>query len=688
MKQNILSPRSHVVMAIIITLGILFGTQTASAKRTYTLTGDKIVTLTKPSNGWISWKITSLIPDTLHLYINITNYESALSITPTNKLDIFTDSNGQKIGQIFANYIGGSSRSGTSVIYITDFKETSDSIFINFKDDTFDPPILFDLYADDIKGTSYSETFFYHGDKPFTLPLKLRNDNGSPRDFKLSLENSTGAFTLDNSSVTVAGNTTKIINLTFEKGNSYMDSVSVVATAPNGKRDIVKVIAMDSSMAISNYVPNDTLYFLDQTIGTTKCGYLHIRNPNNFPITITTASWVGNGTNFKINTKISLPKIIAANSSDSVEICFTAPDIYGIVDVYELHLEYSAVGRKISASYCAAIASTKACFTINSKIPSIFNNNMAFESTIVGGYTDMNVTFTNNTDREITVTDVFHRPSNGKGSDFITIVSPTSFPVKIASGKEFDMTMRFAPTQDIYMMGFTWGLHLLAGSDSLCNLSETYYGYGYILNGNDTDAHTLFPSQLEVLPMKSEQNTSSKIFRFVNNGQTNVKVSGLSLRDGKHFSITSPKQSDLPITVNVGDHLDVELTFDANSNGFYTDSLIIVTDKALTSIPYHIQAVRTGVASVKSSSSDPVSITIVPNPATTTTIIHASGITTTSMEIFDVLGNSIATHSGSEWQFNTSESTRSLSAGSYFVRVSGFDSNGNPIVQTKRLVIR
>jgi hypothetical protein len=690
MKRNILSPRSGLLVTLLLLVSILSATSVSA--KSYKLNGDMYLSLNQPGNHY--WNLSDIVPDTLHLTIKLITTDKTLALYPSGNIVVAPDSNGQKYLGMVLTYSGNTAVVSTSYIVIDDNNGSFDSIIIQAQDDRFhnsSRPFHFFATAP-AKYTADSTMYFYYTQSKVTIPLQAANYSGSPINVTVGLANSTGNFSLDETSFTIGASGgavgTHNFQLNFERTTGHSEDSVIILMHGNGLTDTMRVLAIDSMREAIPYIPNDTLFFFDQTFGTTKCGYLHIKNPYNFPITITKFTWYGSGANFKSTTTWSLPKTIDANSSDSVDVCFTAPSTYGLVDAYELQIEYSGPGTNTATGAFAAIGTTKACFTLNTTVPAIFDNNHQFESTIVGGHTDMNLVYTNNTDREITVTDVFHKSQNGNGNDFLSVVSPSSLPVKIAAGKEFNVTLRFAPTQAIARMGFIWGLHLLAGSDSLCNLSETYYGYGYILTGDDTDAHTLFPSQMEVLPMQSEKNSTTKSFHFVNNGAVNLKVTGVALADGTHFTISSPKQSDLPITVKVGDALDVDLTFDANSNGFYTDSLIITTDKAATTIPYHIQAVRTGVAGVDMPIASPIVISIVPNPAETATTITTSGIEYPMMQLFDELGNNLGTRSAATWQLTVSGATCKLAAGNYFVRVSGIDTNGKPVVQTKRLVIR
>ncbi|HET9136840.1 MAG TPA: hypothetical protein VFO76_09390, partial [Candidatus Kapabacteria bacterium] len=391
MKRNILSSRSGLLM-ILLLLGSVLSATSVSAK-SYKLTGDRYLSINQPGNHY--WNLTDIVPDTLRLSIKLITTDKTLALYPSGNVVIAPDSNGQKYCGIVLTYSGNTAVVSTSYIVIDDGNGSFDSIIIQAQDDRFHNSTKpFHFYATGPGNyTQDSTMYFYFTQSKVTIPLQAANYSGSPIDVTIGLANSTGNFSLDETSFTIdapgGAVGTHNFQLNFERTAGHSEDSVIILMHGNGLTDTMRVLAIDSMREEVPYLPNDTLFFFDQTFGTTKCGYLHVRNPYNFAITISKLDWIGSGDNFKNTSTWSVPKTIEANSSDSLEVCFTAPSIYGMVDVYELHIKYSGPGTKTTTGAFAAIGTTKACFTLNTTVPAIFDNNHQFESTIVGGHTDM-----------------------------------------------------------------------------------------------------------------------------------------------------------------------------------------------------------------------------------------------------------------------------------------------------------
>ncbi len=84
-----------------------------------------------------------------------------------------------------------------------------------------------------------------------------------------------------------------------------------------------------------------------------------------------------------------------------------------------------------------------------------------------------------------------------------------------------------------------------------------------------------------------------------------------------------------------------------------------------------------------------VNVDLLPNPARDNVTILAKGLRIASVEIFDILGRSVARVSmNGSWKWNArTASGEKASAGVYIVRVSGRDENGRSVITSKRLVI-
>jgi hypothetical protein len=131
--------------------------------------------------------------------------------------------------------------------------------------------------------------------------------------------------------------------------------------------------------------------------------------------------------------------------------------------------------------------------------------------------------------------------------------------------------------------------------------------------------------------------------------------------------------------------MNVEVQVEADTNGFWQDSLIIVTEQGAKAQAYKVEAVRGATQFVNSSASlvSNASLSVSPNPAQGPVAIQVHGAARVNIDVLDLLGRSVAHVSGvSQWSW-----PGATDAGVYFVRASGVDLSGHTFTTTSRVVM-
>jgi hypothetical protein len=373
--------------------------------------------------------------------------------------------------------------------------------------------------------------------------------------------------------------------------------------------------------------------------------------------------------------------VIEGNSDHKINVCYTSPGHLNDQSVFQLQLEYNNGNGRSNQGYFAGIGSTPSCQILSPK--DILN----IEPAIPGGYTDATFSLTNNTDASMTLTGVTF--GSGTKSEYFSLTAPT-LPLPISGHATENLTVHFAPTQPINGQCIAHlGFSFTGTSDTGCTSLE-YMVVSTTLDPNDTDMIDLFPSQKQSLPIKSSTDKITKRFVFWNNSFVAVKVVSASITDGTHFRIVSTDPSSLPTVIQEGGRFSIDVEFDAGGGGFYSDELIIVTDHALVSQSFHLQAVRTGTADVKESGQAEAALTITPNPSQGDVNITVSNALIRQIAVYDVLGNVVAERANTAtWLWNGESNNGTASAaGTYFIRAEGVTTGGKTFVSTQKLLLR
>jgi hypothetical protein len=448
--------------------------------------------------------------------------------------------------------------------------------------------------------------------------------------------------------------------------------VYLSCSSPAVQHDTIHVIIHDTTAHVSTaelreYGDNVGAI----TPGDTACVTMVVKNTGNINVTVTSASIQSNEWHF--SSAPSFPVSLAVGDSLVFVACYSST-VWGEEGTTKIDVFYTDVDLNKGYMDGALFGNTKACLSVN---PS---DSVFYEDVIAGGFVEQDFYLKNNS----TAAQTIKERIENYDSTYQFYFSPNPFPVTIAAGDSVLVHSYFAPT----VAGHWDGADAFFTADSASPYCDGIF-MGLVaenvLSGTDTSHMLLYPSQTEVLPMSSTSQVFTKTFTFTNNLSNTEKVTSVSFANGTHFSVVSPTSSSLPITLTTNETMNVEVQVDADTNGFWQDSLIIVTEHGAVAQAYKVEAVRGATQFVNSSASlvSSASLSVSPNPAQGPVAIQVHGAARVNIDVLDLLGRSIAHVSGvSQWSW-----PGATDAGVYFVRASGVDLSGRSFTTTSRVVM-
>jgi hypothetical protein len=420
---------------------------------------------------------------------------------------------------------------------------------------------------------------------------------------------------------------------------------------------------------------------LGANIGDNVCGTVTIFNPdsNAQPITLTAITPASNSY-WSWSGLPSLPLTLQPGDSTTFTMCFAPGESYN----GQYHPDMITVSYSDTSGLTGSVEGTAYGAVYGSCLESLRSNSdsLKLDEVIYGGYVEATESFIIHSDTEL---------SAGSGVMYqggsVQVISP-SLPMRVHAGDSVKITFRVTPgsmDSSIYGLGLYYGyIPLYLGG---CTGEITFQGD---VTDSTSGALQLFSDQTELLALRSSTTTVTKTFDFVNSSGLPERVTSVSLANGSHFSITGYDPHAPVDTLYSNDQLGITLQFDANTTGFYQDSLTIVTEAGLSTPVIHrfnVEAIReasSGVTLITMTS--PVDVTLSPNPTQGLVSISIGNAARAQVEVFDLLGSKLANVpnvSTSSYTWNAGN----LPNGIYIVRASGTDENGNTFVISKRLVL-
>jgi hypothetical protein len=178
--------------------------------------------------------------------------------------------------------------------------------------------------------------------------------------------------------------------------------------------------------------------------------------------------------------------------------------------------------------------------------------------------------------------------------------------------------------------------------------------------------------------------------KITNNSGHRVKIDGISLKHGVHFteSLSSP-DSTIPFYLADKGSIIVRITLTESIPGDYQDTLSVGSEQGITNTLYAIDATlkTLGVAM-----SQPKSfiMTANPNPSHSQVVFNFEGVRSANVEVLDLMGRVVASANniGSEWRWNGQNANGEIApTGFYIVRATAKTLAGESVTSSTRIVI-
>lgn len=309
---------------------------------------------------------------------------------------------------------------------------------------------------------------------------------------------------------------------------------------------------------------------------------------------------------------------------------------------------------------------------------------------LFNGTVEKTITLTNNrySEKVISSADMTMDVSN-----FAFVGNP--FPLTLAPISSQTVTIAFTPNQVDPIVKYRYAAEVVFNSSNpdsggCDNVKLTLVGLA-TLPTTPADVTPLFPDKEYFLGMTGKAPTFSQDFYFVNNGATNIKVTGIALTNpSSEFQITDIKPTVvLPFTLLPNDQMTVRVTFTPSKPGkVFFNNLMITTEAALQAITFPLQGMQTeATADVREEGKDIVTVSLSPNPTTDKVSLAVGGLRSFSYEILSVLGT--------RHLYNSEGTSRELdlrplhlSAGPYFIRIVGYTQTGERYVTTRKFLVQ
>ncbi len=275
----------------------------------------------------------------------------------------------------------------------------------------------------------------------------------------------------------------------------------------------------------------------------------------------------------------------------------------------------------------------------------------------------------------------------GDTTSFSVVGNP--FPLAIPAKGQNSFEIQFTPStiKPFVKYRYATGFSFVATTDSeTCSGLFTFAGVALVPT-NPATATPLFPQDSEQLQlaMSAPGQTFSQTFYFYNNQTKTIKVTSVFLKDNvSGFSIGNISPTNiLPFSLASGDTMSIVVNLSTSSFDVIYNELEIVTELGIQALRFHLQGLRmNGTTSVSETSPQASgTISVFPNPSMSEIAIHLSNLKSSTIEIFDVLGNNLFRQDGNECRWTATHS------GTYYVRVSGYTEYGEPFIKTKKILI-
>jgi archaellum component FlaG (FlaF/FlaG flagellin family) len=429
--------------------------------------------------------------------------------------------------------------------------------------------------------------------------------------------------------------------------------------------------------------------------GENQCHTIFLKNTSSDPLIIQSTSIYVNGNTADFSSKPipSLPTILLQNEIISiVDLCFSPMN--PIVDQEEG--TFTITGQSGSKSVYLSIS-----FLGKENVDPILQrtcDSLSLDADLFGPIImDGDVTHTATIESNRYDTLQVRMDTGIYGSDHVFSITGITFPYLLAPRERKTFSITFSPRSNVPTVKYRFVnvLSLQVFTPYIDTNGKKYYWSecdfpkltlaGVAIPPTaDSISTALAAGSTDILAMIGDNSETTKTFHFKNTGSTNLKITGVALKNGKSFSITGiVPTSTLPFTLAPGESMSVTVSMTTVTNGVYYDEVIITAEQGIISMDFQLQGLRTNGTAGVSAPHPSQHFTLYPNPSHGTITVEFPGIRNAKIQVIDLLGRVITSATASEkWIWNCTEPM-----GTYILHMSGTDEVGKTIQSYDRFII-
>ena len=408
--------------------------------------------------------------------------------------------------------------------------------------------------------------------------------------------------------------------------------------------------------------------------------------------TIVSAGWTHDpGSYFSWDTSaISFPFTLASHDTTFWDFCFHAPsdtELHLDTFIVRYHDAYSQDRYVTRIVYGKAVDTTiKTCYGMYAAAAAVTNyGDTSYIHLFIHNYLDSSVSLTA---ISISGTD-----------DGAFRVDSSGFPNTIAANTYDSVWLKFIPNRTTGSTEYNASATASFSTNDTAHCHEaTVSLVGYMPQTcSDTESVSLDTTGTHDVSLSGDSgHYYAHRIDFTNNSTSTVIVSAVSWTHSSSHFLVSQIVPALPDTLAPSAEMAIIVHFYGDSSGtIYLDTLALTVEAGIAErggrftpqsgpgiLYVNFKGISNTVSSVAAESvPNAPNLLLYPNPSTGVVNMELDGASNATFEVIDVLGNVIASHTGSgAWQWNANALGLD---GTYFIRAS----NGNEVT-TKRLVLQ
>jgi hypothetical protein len=513
-----------------------------------------------------------------------------------------------------------------------------------------------------------------------------------------------GIFTWDSTALpfTIGAHDTTYLTFCYDAPDNtetYTDTIIVTYNDANGAQwndqRIVTATAVDTTPPDGPLDLYDGPYFPDVVDeGQDTCATMRVINSGDDLDTIVSAYWSHNPNGIFTWDSVSLPLTIGSHDTDNWTFCFHAPqDTNECIDTFTVvyHDAYSSdrsVTRIVEAKATNPYIVT--CYTLYAS---------DFAITNVGDTSYIHLYIRNDLSDSSTLTSC-HISGSGDGAFH---VDSANFPTTIAPDSYDSVVLMFVPNRTSSSDNDAYSATLTASfttSDTdECREATVALSGSMPQACSDTATVSVDTTGTDDVDVSGDSATYyAHRIDVVNNSNSTIVVSAVNWLDSSSHFLVTEIVPGLPDTLAPGAGMAVIFHFYGDTGQVYYDTLALTISNGTTwggnkfstlSTPgtmyISVRGIQTAPPATVTAQASPdaPNLLLYPNPSSGIVNMQLDGAQSATFEVFDVLGNVIASHTGEgTWQWDAT-SPGLASNGTYFIRATSGD-----LVATKRLVLQ